>query len=100
MKRFHANVGSRNATLEERPEILKAILVCTRPSYVLSRMVNDLVSVIACQIFIRERLLPKLGIGILSGRRPHSTQQRSQMSHPPQPGSANCSSLSPDRGGF
>ncbi len=56
MKRFHANVGSRNATLEKRPEIFKAVSV-DAAIYVLSGVVNDLMCVIACQPFIREQCI-------------------------------------------
>src|ERR1035438_621482 len=48
MKRLHANVGSRNAALEKRPEILKAVGVHAA-IYVLSRMVYDLMSIVAGQ---------------------------------------------------
>jgi len=48
MKRFDRNVRPRNAALEKRPEILKAVGVYAA-IYVLSRMVNDLMSVIRCQ---------------------------------------------------
>src|SRR5438105_937061 len=46
MKRFHANVGSRNPALQQRPEILHAISVYAA-IYVLNRMVNDLMSIVS-----------------------------------------------------
>jgi hypothetical protein len=58
MERFHANVGSRNPALEETPEVFKAVGVYATV-YILSRVVNCLVRVLARQTFIREQ-----GIGI------------------------------------
>src|SRR5208282_2010820 len=58
MKRLNRNVGSRNAALEQRPEVLKAVGVYAA-IHVLSRMVNDLVRVFGCQTFIR---LQRIGI--------------------------------------
>ncbi len=54
MKRLYRYVGSRNAALEQRPEILKAVCVYAT-IYILSRVVNDVVRVIACQTFIRKQ---------------------------------------------
>src|SRR5258708_5626924 len=51
MKRFHANVGSRNPALEKRPEILKPVGV-DATVYVLSRMVNYLMRVVRCQSIV------------------------------------------------
>src|SRR5208337_4442409 len=60
MKRLHANVGSRNPALEQRPEVLQAVSVYAA-IYVLSRVVNDLMSVFTCQSFVGHE-----GIGIES----------------------------------
>ncbi len=46
MKRFHANVGSRDAALEKRPEVLKAVGMYATV-YVLNRMVNDLMRIVS-----------------------------------------------------
>ena len=46
MKRLYAHVGSRNPALKQRPEILKAVRVYATV-YVLNRMVNNLVCVVA-----------------------------------------------------
>src|SRR5213080_1736518 len=54
MKRFHANVGSRNPALQQRPEVLKAVGMYAA-IYVLSRVVNDLMSVLAGQSLIRKQ---------------------------------------------
>src|SRR6185437_7767662 len=54
MERFHAHVGSRNPTLEKRPEILKSVSVYAA-IHVLSGVVNYLMRVIACESFIREQ---------------------------------------------
>src|SRR5438128_6142726 len=54
MKRLHAHVGSRNATLQQRPKILKAVGMYAA-IHVLSRMVHNLVRVVGCQSLIREQ---------------------------------------------
>src|SRR5205814_10622211 len=51
MKRLHAHIRCRNAALEERPEILKAVSVYAT-IHVLRGMVNNLVRVIGCQSII------------------------------------------------
>src|SRR5437764_10013119 len=51
MKRFHANIGSRHAALEQRPKVLKRIGVYSA-IYVLRSMVNNLVRVIGRQSLI------------------------------------------------
>jgi len=56
MKRFYRNIRARDAALEKRPEVLKAIRVYAA-IYVLSGVVNDLMCVIACQPFIREQCI-------------------------------------------
>ncbi len=58
MKRFYADVGSRDSALEQRPEILKAIGMHAA-IYILSRMVNNLMCIVTGQSFIRHQ-----GIGI------------------------------------
>jgi uncharacterized repeat protein (TIGR03803 family) len=52
MKRLNRNVSPRDAALQERPEILKAVCV-NATVYVLSRVVYDLMSVFGCESFIR-----------------------------------------------
>src|SRR5437660_112684 len=54
MKRLYRNVGSRNPALQQRPEVFKAVGVYAA-IYVLSRVVNDLMRVFACQAFIGEQ---------------------------------------------
>jgi hypothetical protein len=51
MERLYAHIGSRDATFQERPEILKAIGMHAA-IYVLSRMVNDLMRIVRCQSFV------------------------------------------------
>jgi hypothetical protein len=51
MKRLHANVGPRNAALEQRPEILKAVSVYATVN-VLSRVIYDLMRVVAGQSIV------------------------------------------------
>ncbi len=48
MKRFDANVGSRNPALEQRPEVLKAIRVYATV-HILSGMIYNLMRVISRQ---------------------------------------------------
>src|SRR5438445_11716907 len=54
MERLYAHVGSRNAALQQRPEVLKAIGMYAA-IHVLSRMVNNLMRVVGCQSFIRQQ---------------------------------------------
>src|SRR6266568_1235495 len=54
MKRLYAHVGSRNPSLQQRPEVLKAVGMYAA-IHVLRSVVNNLVSVIGCQSFIREQ---------------------------------------------
>src|SRR5205085_2456359 len=49
-----AYIGSRDAALQQRPEVLQAVGMYAT-IHVLSRMVNNLVRVIGCQSFIREQ---------------------------------------------
>ena len=44
MERLYRNVSSRNAALQQRPEILKPVCMHA-PIYILSRMVHDLMSI-------------------------------------------------------
>src|SRR5664279_3441887 len=56
MERFDTHVGSRDAALQQRPKVLKAIRVNAAIN-VLSRMVNYLVSILACQPIVgQERI--------------------------------------------
>src|ERR1039457_602254 len=52
MERFDTNVASRNAALEQRPEVLKAVGV-NLPINVFLGMVNDFVGVLGSQPVIR-----------------------------------------------
>src|SRR6266536_5670701 len=56
MKRFHANVGSTDAALKQRPEVFHSVGV-DATVYVLNRMVNDAVSVFALQSTIPTHLI-------------------------------------------
>src|ERR1035437_6005533 len=59
MKRFHANIGSRDAALQETPKILKPVRVHAA-IYVLCGVVNDLMRVIRCQSIVgHERIAVK-----------------------------------------
>lgn len=56
MERLYAHIGSGDAALQQRPEILKSICV-NATIHVLHRMVNDLVGVIGSQSFVgQERI--------------------------------------------
>src|SRR5450755_746532 len=58
MKRFHSNVGSLQAALQQRPEILKAISVYATV-HILNRMVYDLVLKLAVQTFVSAHFVGK-----------------------------------------
>src|ERR1039458_8303243 len=60
MKRFHANIGSRNAALEQRPEVLKSVRM-DAAIHILNGVVNNLVRVVARQTIVGEQ-----GVGIES----------------------------------
>src|SRR5437667_10323778 len=51
MKRFHTHIGSRDAALEQRPEVLKAIGVYST-IYILAGVVNHLMRIFSCKTFI------------------------------------------------
>lgn len=52
MKRFDANVGSRNAALEKAPEVLKAIRV-NSPVNILHGVIHNLVGIVSGQSLVR-----------------------------------------------
>src|SRR4029077_8028196 len=56
MKRFHSNVGSRKAALQERPEVLKAIGVYAA-IHVFNRVVDDLVFILFAETFVAAHLV-------------------------------------------
>src|SRR5438552_9780815 len=51
MKRFHTHIGSRDAALEQRPEVFKAVGVYAT-AYILAGVVNHLMRVFSCETFI------------------------------------------------
>src|SRR5437867_460274 len=51
MKRLHAHIGSRDAALEQRPEIFKAVGVYATV-YILAGVVNHLMRIFSCETFI------------------------------------------------
>src|SRR5437660_12099431 len=51
MKRFHTHIGSRDAALQQRPEIFKAVSMHATV-YILASMVNYLMRVFSCETFI------------------------------------------------
>src|SRR5439155_26352601 len=51
MKRFHTHVGSRDAALQQRPEVLKAVSMHATV-YILAGVVNHLMRVFSCETFI------------------------------------------------
>src|SRR5258708_20218227 len=56
MKRFHCNIGSRDAALQKRPEVLHAVSVYATIN-VLNRMVDDLMFVFAFQAAIAAKFI-------------------------------------------
>src|SRR5208283_519279 len=58
MKRLDSHVGSLQAALQERPEVLHAISMYAA-IYILNRMVYDLVNEVAMQTFVTAHLIGK-----------------------------------------
>src|SRR5438876_12191922 len=51
MKRFHTHIGSRDAALQQRPEVLKAVSMHATV-YILAGVVNYLMRIFSCETFI------------------------------------------------
>src|SRR6059036_1323566 len=51
MKRLHAHIRTRDATLEQRPEILKAVGMYATV-HIFAGMVNHLMRVFSCETFV------------------------------------------------
>ena len=60
MEWLHAHIGSRNATLQERPKVFQSIRVYAA-IYVLHGVIHDLVCIVTRQTFIRKQRISVKG---------------------------------------
>src|SRR5438876_2965444 len=92
MKRFHTHIGSRDAALQQRPEVLKAVSMHATV-YILAGVVNYLMRIFSCETFIG---LEGIGVeGSASSDMPAYLFLQHSFATARNHGCANCSATLP-----